>query len=147
DPLELFIEGGIISIKKYNPGCEFCGNVIKEFYYKKKFICRECAFELQSVKELKGTNELVTSLEIESDIAVATNKQEKKSKIRPSTLIMVEKYIELNNAMPHLKQIEIADILGVKQARVSQLKKIAADYIQNNEDKIHKKEEIQETEG
>lgn len=49
DPLEIFTEGECIILKKYTPGCDFCGNVDENLKtFKGKNFCPAC------LKELKG---------------------------------------------------------------------------------------------
>ena len=42
DPIELFIEAGAIILRKYAPGCVFCGNPKDNIEYAGKRICRDC---------------------------------------------------------------------------------------------------------
>lgn len=42
DPVEIFTDGDKIVIRKYNPGCEFCGAVNGLRMYKQKLICDDC---------------------------------------------------------------------------------------------------------
>lgn len=44
DPLEVFVEGERIVLKKYAPGCVLCGNVEREMtsLYPEKLICVAC---------------------------------------------------------------------------------------------------------
>lgn len=45
DPMEIFIHDAQIILRKYQPGCIFCGNVhVRPF--KDKLICESCASEL-----------------------------------------------------------------------------------------------------
>jgi len=48
DALEIFVDGGSIILKKYEPACIFCSNAKGVENYKGKNICPEC------MKELKG---------------------------------------------------------------------------------------------
>lgn len=41
-PLEIFTEDGSIILKKYNPGCAFCGEVQGVVNFKGKQICNKC---------------------------------------------------------------------------------------------------------
>lgn len=44
DSLEIFVEtNGNIVLRKYEPGCVFCGNSKDTIQYKGKNICSECA--------------------------------------------------------------------------------------------------------
>lgn len=40
--LEIFTEGENIILKKYQPGCVFCGNASDVINFKGKMICKEC---------------------------------------------------------------------------------------------------------
>jgi len=43
DGLEIFVDGEMIILKKYSPGCIFCGNVGRDtFFFKGKMVCQEC---------------------------------------------------------------------------------------------------------
>jgi len=46
-PMEIFTEGDTIIIKKYVPGCIFCGDASDLMQYKGKNICLKCAMELK----------------------------------------------------------------------------------------------------
>ena len=43
DPIEFFTEGETIILKRYAPGCIFCGEVSDLIQYKEKNICLKCA--------------------------------------------------------------------------------------------------------
>lgn len=42
DPLEIFIEGNTIVLKKYQPACVFCGNAKDVFTYRGRNVCPDC---------------------------------------------------------------------------------------------------------
>lgn len=42
DPLEIYVEGKMIILKKYVPGCVICGNMRDMIYFKDKQVCKEC---------------------------------------------------------------------------------------------------------
>jgi AbrB family transcriptional regulator, transcriptional pleiotropic regulator of transition state genes len=42
DPLEIYVEGSTIILKKYEPDCTFCGNGNDITNYKGKSICAAC---------------------------------------------------------------------------------------------------------
>ena len=46
DPLEIFIEGSSIILKKYKPNCIFCGSNKDLKLYKDKLVCARCKEEL-----------------------------------------------------------------------------------------------------
>ena len=47
DPLEIFVEGESIILKKYEPACIFCGNASDVITYMDKRICRDCIEKLR----------------------------------------------------------------------------------------------------
>lgn len=47
DPVEIFVEGEAIILKKYEPSCIFCGNAKDVVNYKEKNICKSCLKELK----------------------------------------------------------------------------------------------------
>lgn len=49
DSLEIFTEEETIILRKYNPGCDFCGEVGNLKTYNNKKICPKC---LEAIKEL-----------------------------------------------------------------------------------------------
>ena len=42
DPLEIYVDGDTIIIKKYQAVCVFCGNASDTVKYKGKCVCPEC---------------------------------------------------------------------------------------------------------
>lgn len=46
DPLEIFIDEDKIILKKYLPGCIFCGNVEDLIKFKGKNVCQSCLKEI-----------------------------------------------------------------------------------------------------
>ncbi len=47
DSLEIFTHDNTIILKKYEPGCIFCGNVQNIISFKGKNICSDCLRELE----------------------------------------------------------------------------------------------------
>lgn len=47
DPLEIYVDGEAIILRKYTPGCIFCGNANGVRNYKGKSLCDSCIRELQ----------------------------------------------------------------------------------------------------
>lgn len=47
DPMEIFVDGSTIILKKYEPACIFCGNAKDVINYKNKNICTDCLNELK----------------------------------------------------------------------------------------------------
>lgn len=50
DPIEIYVDGSSIILKKYEPNCIFCGNTKNLVSYKDKLICQKCS---QKISELK----------------------------------------------------------------------------------------------
>ena len=47
EPLEIYVEGDCIILKKYAPACIFCGSGEKVFVYHEKRVCEKCIDELR----------------------------------------------------------------------------------------------------
>lgn len=43
DPIEIFVDGSSIVLKKYEPNCIFCGNCKTLLTYNDKLVCTKCA--------------------------------------------------------------------------------------------------------
>ena len=50
DPIEIFVNGSSIVLKKYEPNCIFCGNNKDLLSYNDKLICTECANKIASLE-------------------------------------------------------------------------------------------------
>ena len=48
DPLEIYVEGDSIILKKYEPACIFCGNAKNITTYMDKNVCSNCIKELNN---------------------------------------------------------------------------------------------------
>lgn len=48
DSLEIYVDGNLIVLKKYEPACIFCGNAKDVFVYNGKNICKDCIAELKN---------------------------------------------------------------------------------------------------
>ncbi len=46
DALEIYVDNEKIILKKYEPGCVFCGNAADVQLYRGKLVCRNCAVEM-----------------------------------------------------------------------------------------------------
>jgi len=46
-PVEIYVEGEIIMLKKYQPSCIFCGEAFGVIDYKGKKICKKCFTEIK----------------------------------------------------------------------------------------------------
>ena len=51
DPIEIYVDGSTIVLKKYEQTCIFCGNSKNLAEYKGKLICDKCS---QHISELKS---------------------------------------------------------------------------------------------
>ncbi|MCQ5131334.1 AbrB/MazE/SpoVT family DNA-binding domain-containing protein [Butyricicoccus faecihominis] len=47
--LEIFVDGDLIILKKYEPGCVFCGNASNVILFDGKYICKHCKEELATL--------------------------------------------------------------------------------------------------
>lgn len=48
DPVEIYVDGDFIMLKKYESQCTFCGSMKEIGYFKGKNVCAAC------MKEIKG---------------------------------------------------------------------------------------------
>ena len=53
DPIEIYLDGESIVLKKYESGCIFCGNTKDLVLYDGKLICKKC---LNKLTELNKTD-------------------------------------------------------------------------------------------
>lgn len=51
DPMEIYVEGPSIVLKKYEPNCIFCGNSKKLVEYEGKPICKKCVNNIYKVSD------------------------------------------------------------------------------------------------
>ncbi len=51
DPIEIFVEGSSIILKKYEPNCIFCGSSKELTSYKDKLICSKCLVKLSNLSK------------------------------------------------------------------------------------------------
>lgn len=49
DPLEIYVDGASIILKKYLPACLFCDSADDVVVYQGKNICRECLNKLKAL--------------------------------------------------------------------------------------------------
>lgn len=47
DPLEIYVEDDKIILRKYQPGCSFCGNTENVISFKGRSICADCISAMQ----------------------------------------------------------------------------------------------------
>ena len=48
DPLEIFVDGEKIILKKYVPSCTFCGNIKELQKFKDKLVCCKCVIKMHN---------------------------------------------------------------------------------------------------
>ncbi|MCL2058780.1 MAG: AbrB/MazE/SpoVT family DNA-binding domain-containing protein [Oscillospiraceae bacterium] len=54
-PLEIYVDGDLIILRKYEPACIFCGEAKDVVNFRDRIICNECLKELNSgASELKS---------------------------------------------------------------------------------------------
>lgn len=49
DSVEIFTDGDRIVLSKYQPSCNFCGNVSDIVYFEGKRICKDCIEKLKNL--------------------------------------------------------------------------------------------------
>ena len=51
DPIEIYVDGSSIVLKKFEPDCVFCGSSKKIALYKDKHVCSKCVTSLSKLAE------------------------------------------------------------------------------------------------
>jgi transcriptional pleiotropic regulator of transition state genes len=51
DPMEIFVDGNKIILKKYEPGCEYCGSMDGLIEFEDRHICIKCIEKLKEKAE------------------------------------------------------------------------------------------------
>ena len=51
DPIEIYVDGTSIILKKFEPNCIFCGNNKDLLSYNDKLICSDCATKIGSLEQ------------------------------------------------------------------------------------------------
>lgn len=51
DPIEIFVDGSSIVLKKYEPNCIFCGSTKKLVSHNDKLVCTKCAEKINKLTE------------------------------------------------------------------------------------------------
>lgn len=49
DPIEIFVDGDLIILKKYEPACIFCGNAKDVKHVHDKMVCTDCIKEIHKL--------------------------------------------------------------------------------------------------
>lgn len=57
DPIEIFVDGSSIVLRKYEPNCVFCGSTKQLSTYKDKLVCEKCANKISDLFNEKRNNE------------------------------------------------------------------------------------------
>ena len=50
DPIEIFVDGSSIVLRKYEPNCIFCGSTKDLYEYNDKLVCSKCAEKISDLK-------------------------------------------------------------------------------------------------
>lgn len=56
DPIEIYVDGSSIILKKFEPNCIFCGNTKDLFEYEGKLICKKCSKKISKLDEEENIN-------------------------------------------------------------------------------------------
>lgn len=51
DPLEIYVDGENIVLRKYEPACLFCGNAQDLISFADRKVCRECLAEMNRISQ------------------------------------------------------------------------------------------------
>lgn len=51
DPIEIFVDGSAIVLKKYEPNCIFCGSTKKLVPYNDRLVCNKCIDKINKLAE------------------------------------------------------------------------------------------------
>ena len=52
DPLEIFVDGECVILRRYEPACTFCGSADSVNYFQGKNVCNECVITIHgNIKE------------------------------------------------------------------------------------------------
>ncbi len=49
DPIEIYVDGSSIILRKYEPNCVFCGSTKSLSPYKEKLVCEKCITKLNEL--------------------------------------------------------------------------------------------------
>lgn len=126
DPIEFFIlNGSIIVLRKYtSTECTFCRSLDEVTYYKEQFICNSCLKQLSNPETLPLAVERIQEPANEIDL-VDNAKRTKTDEMR-------QRLEQAIKDQPYANQKQLAETLGISQARVSQLKrKLSSEANQN----------------
>ncbi|WP_379137543.1 AbrB/MazE/SpoVT family DNA-binding domain-containing protein [Paenibacillus sp. sgz500958] len=118
DPIEFFVlDDNVIVLRKYtSTECTFCRSLDNVTYYKDQFICGSCLSELSLPEQHVYTTEAPAPQN-------SSPSQGENGKKRARTEEMKLRLERAIHEHPHANQKELAEKLGISQARVSQLKR------------------------
>ncbi|MFP4978896.1 AbrB/MazE/SpoVT family DNA-binding domain-containing protein [Paenibacillus sp. CN-4] len=121
DPIEFFIlNDNIIVLRKYtSTECTFCRSLDRVTYYRDQFICSSCLGELASPSREPEPSDRPYMPAPEAASAVYEGSGRKKARSEE----MRQRLEQAVQQYPAASQKELARILGISQARVSQLKR------------------------
>ena len=51
DPIEIYVDGSSVILKKFEPNCIFCGNTKNLLTYNEKLICSECSKKIGTLNK------------------------------------------------------------------------------------------------
>ena len=51
DPIEIYVNGSSIILKKFEPNCIFCGNTENLLSYNNKLLCSDCASKIGTLEK------------------------------------------------------------------------------------------------
>ena len=51
DPIEIYVEGSSIILKKFEPNCIFCGSTENLYNFNDKLICENCSKKIGKLKK------------------------------------------------------------------------------------------------
>lgn len=118
DPIEFFIlNDDVIVLRKYtSTECTFCRSLDKVTYYKDQFICNACLKELGDPHRTAETAQQPPYIPEEQ---LTPNRGTRRTKTEEMSQRLTQAIAE----HPYANQKELAEVLGISQARVSQLKR------------------------
>lgn len=118
DPIEFFIlDDNIIILRKYtSTECTFCRSHDHVTYYKEQFICSSCLKEIADPERLSQVPDPHQKFTVDMSEPSTPLRKTK-------TEEMCQRLEQAIEEHPYANQKELAEILGISQARVSQLKR------------------------
>ena len=57
DPIEIYVDGSSIVLKKFEPNCIFCGNTENLYNFNDKLICDKCSKKIGNLNEKNKKSE------------------------------------------------------------------------------------------